>query len=62
MTLDIEALRDDLKQECYGAFFGGNFGGALMETYDLERASPEEIVEIAENKGVDFRKYLDDYT
>lgn len=29
MTLDIEALRDDLKQECYGAFFGGNFGGGL---------------------------------
>jgi hypothetical protein len=43
-------------------FLAAILGGALMETYDLERASPEEIVEIAENKGVDFRKYLDDYT
>lgn len=58
MTIDIEALREELKQECYGAFFGGGFGEALMESFDLERASPEELVEIAEEKGIDFRKYL----
>lgn len=62
MTINIEKLREDLKQECYSAFFGGGFGGALMESFDLARASPEELVEIAEEKGVDFRKYLDDFT
>ena len=40
MTIDIEKLRKDLKQECYGAFFVSGFGGALMESFDLDRASP----------------------
>ena len=57
MTIDIEALREDLKQECYGAFFCGGFGGALIESFDLERASPEELIEIAEKKGIDLRDY-----
>ena len=57
MTIDIEKLREDLKQECYGAFFVGGFGGALMESFDLDRASSEELVEIAGKKGVDLKKY-----
>ena len=57
MTIDIEKLREDLKQECYGAFFGGGFGGALVESFDLEKASPKELVEIAEKKGVELRDY-----
>ena len=57
MTIDIEALREDLKQECYGAFFGGGFGGALIETFDIEKASPEKLIEIAEKKGIDLRDY-----
>ena len=57
MTIDIEKLREDLKKECYGAFFGGSFGGALMESFDLESASPEKIVEIAQKKGIDLREY-----
>ena len=57
MTIDIEQLREDLKQECYGAFFVGGFGGALMESFDLEKASSEKLVEIAEKKGIDLRKY-----
>ena len=54
MTIDIEKLREDLKQECYGAFFVGGFGGALMESFDLDRASPEELVDIAGKKGIDW--------
>ena len=57
MTIDIERLREDLKQECYGAFFVGGFGGALMETFDLEKASPEELIEIAREKGIELKKY-----
>ena len=57
MTIDIEKLREDLKQECYGAFFVGGFGGALMEAFDLDRASPEELVGIAGKKGIDLRDY-----
>ena len=57
MTIDIEKLREDLKQECYGAFFGGGFGGALMESFDVEKASPEKLVEMAKENGLDLRKY-----
>lgn len=54
---NIEELREDLKQECYSAFSGGGFGGALMEAFDLEGASPEELVEIAERRGIDLSDY-----
>ena len=57
MTIDIEKLREDLKQECYGAFFFFFFGGALMESFDLDRASPEELVDIAWKNGIDLRDY-----
>lgn len=56
MKIDIERLREDIKQDCYGAYFGGGFGGALMESFDVEKASPEEVIEIAKNKNMDFRK------
>ncbi len=54
VDIDIDELRKVLKQDCYGAFFGGGFGGALIESFDLDRASPEELVEIALRKGVDL--------
>jgi len=57
MTIDIEALREDMKQECYGAFFGGSFGGALMESFDIDRASPEELASIAQSNGFDLSDY-----
>ncbi len=57
MQIDIERLREDLKQECYGAFFGGGFGGALMESFDVEHASPQKLVEMARDMGIDLRNY-----
>lgn len=57
ITIDIDRLRNDLRNECLGAYFGGGFGGAVIESIDVERASPEELVEIAKNKGIDLRKY-----
>ena len=57
MIIDIEELREDLKQECYGAFFGGGFGGALMESFDIDRASPEELVKIAQRNGLNLSNY-----
>lgn len=57
MKIDIERLREDIKQDCYGAYFGGGFGGALMESFDVEKASPEEVIEIAKNKNMDLWKY-----
>ena len=61
MIIDIEKLREDLKDDCYGAFFGGGFGGAMMESFDIGRASPEELIDIAQRNGIDPSNYeLDD--
>jgi hypothetical protein len=57
MGIDIEKLREDIKQDCYGAYFGGGFGGALMEAFDVDKASPQKLIEFAENRGIDLRNY-----
>ena len=59
MIVNIEKLRYELKQDCYGAYFGGGFGGALMESFDIENASPQELIEIARDKGIDLNEYIE---
>lgn len=44
ITIDVDALREDMKNECLGAFFGGGFGGAVVEVGDIDRLSDEELV------------------
>jgi hypothetical protein len=57
MMIDTEQLRQDLMDESYGAFFGGGFGGALVESFDIQKASDEELIRIAQRKGIDLSKY-----
>ena len=57
MVIDVDKLREDLKQECYGAYFGGGFGGALVSSFDVEKASPDKLVEIAHQQGINLCKY-----
>lgn len=57
ITIDFDELRDDLRNECLGAFFGGGFGGALVESFDVDRATPEELVEMAQRQGINLRRY-----
>ena len=47
MTINIEKLKNDLKNELLGAYYGASFGGALIESFDLDNMSPEEIVNLA---------------
>ena len=60
VTIDIERLRDDLRSEDLGAYFEGGFGGALMEVFDIDSATPEELVQIAQDKGFDLQRYMVD--
>ena len=50
MIIDLDALRNDLIKDGYGAFFGGGFGGALIEAGDISQASDEEVVRVAQEK------------
>lgn len=56
----IERLRRDMIDDDMGAFFGGGFGGALIDSFDVENASPEELIEMARRKGIDLSDYMDD--
>ena len=58
VTIDIERLREDLRSEDLGAYWGGGFGGALMEASDLDRATPEELMQISQDRGFDLRRYV----
>lgn len=57
ITIDIGSLRKDLLDDCYGAYFGGGFGAALAESFDVEKLSPQELVNFAISKGIDIRRY-----
>lgn len=57
MIIDVDELREYLLNNCYGAYFVGDFGGALAESVDVERASPEELVEMAQEQGIDLRRF-----
>ena len=58
VTIDIEQLREDLRSDVLGAYFGGGFGGALMEAFDIDNATPEELLQMAQDNGVDLRRYV----
>lgn len=60
VTIDIDRLREDLRDDDMGAFYGGGFGGALLESFDIGRATPEELVQIAQDRGIDLRRYMMD--
>lgn len=46
--INIEELRNNAREELMGAFYGGGFGGALMEAMDIENASLERLLEICD--------------
>ena len=60
VTIDTRRLREDLHNEDLGAYFGGGFGGALVEALDIDSATPEELIQIAQDRGIDLRKYVID--
>ena len=54
--IDVERLRNDLK-DYYGTAMFGGFSVAMMELSQVERASDEEVVNMAKDKDIDIRKY-----
>ncbi len=60
VTIDVEALRRDLLADSEAAFYGGGFGGALMECAEIERASAQELADMAQRRGIDVRQYIID--
>ncbi len=57
MAIDIDALRKAVKEECYAACFGGGIGPALLESFDADRATPQQLIEMARRWGIDLRQF-----
>ena len=57
MKVDIERIRKDLLENSYGAFFVGGFGGAIFEANDIRDMSPNKLIEMALEQGLDLDKY-----
>ncbi len=58
VQIDINKLRQDLVDDSLGAAFVGGFGGGFFEASDVKKASPEELIEMARNKGFNLNKYI----
>ncbi len=57
MTIDVDALREAVKEECYAACFGGGIGPALLESFDADHATPQQLIEMARRLGIDLRQF-----
>lgn len=55
--IDVEKLREDLKNDSIGAAFGGGFGGALLEAAQVEWATEEELIRMAAERGLKTNVY-----
>lgn len=57
-NVDIERLRQDMLNDCYGAFYGGGYGGALFSSFEIEREGGQELVDQAERMGYNLLDYI----
>ncbi len=57
-TIDIDRLRNDLMSENLAGYFGAGLGGMLIEAIDIQKMEPEDLVQLAQNQGIDLRRYL----
>ncbi len=58
MIINIDRLREDLAQDSYAGAFGG-VPAMIVEAWDIENASPEKLVRIAMDRGINLAAYED---
>ena len=60
--MDLERLKRDMLNDCYGAFYGGGFGGAMYSSFEIERAQGQTLVNMAERMGYNLMEYVIEIT
>lgn len=55
--IDINKLKQDLKDYYEAAYFTLGYGAALIDSFDLDNLSDEEIINKAAENGVDLKQY-----
>lgn len=60
MKLDIEALREEVKSHGYAMVYGAGIPAGLADVAEAELASPEKLVKMAEDLGIDLEDFFED--
>lgn len=55
-SIDIERLRKDI-MDYYGTAIFNGFPMAVTDLGEVSNASPEELIKLAREKGIDLTKY-----
>lgn len=56
-TIDVDKLREYLKDYCGTAMFNG-FPAAIIDLADIDRMDGRELCRKAEEMGIDLRKFV----
>lgn len=56
--IDINKLKQDLKDYYKAAYFTLGYGAALMDSFDLDNLSDEEIINKAIDNGINLEQYI----
>ena len=58
VEIDINKLKQDLKDYYEAAYFTLGYGAALMDSFDLDNLSDEEIISKAIDNGLNIENYI----
>lgn len=58
IEIDINKLKQDLRDYYESAYFTLGYGAALMQSFDLDNLSDEEIINKAIENGLNIEKYI----
>lgn len=56
--IDINKLKQDLKDYDEAAYFTLGYGAALIDSFDLDNLSDEEIINKAIDNGINLENYI----
>ena len=56
--IDINKLKKDLKDYYEAAYLTLGYGAALMDSFDLDNLSDEEIINKAIDNGINLENYI----
>lgn len=60
MVLDVDSLRNDLISYFEGVFYIGGYGAAIIDITNVESASVNELIEIANRNNFNLNDYIID--
>lgn len=58
VEIDINKLKQDLRDYYEAAYFTLGYGAALMDSFDLDNLSDEEIINKAIDNGINLEQYI----